>query len=74
MIGVASDMMDYRIKGAGWILASAILLVLLSVLIVFNPIIGAGLVVVWIGVSLIVLGIAMIAFSIYLNKLRRRLP
>lgn len=72
-IGVAGDLMGYGIKGAGWTLFFAILVVIGGVLVLLNPIFGFGMIVVILGVSLIVAGINLITFAIHLNKLKKYL-
>lgn len=72
-IGIASDMMAYGIRGGGWTIFFAILLIVLSFIILINPIIGAGVIVIWMGLSLLAAGISLIAFSIYLLGLKKHL-
>lgn len=72
-IGVASDMMAYGVRGGGWTIFFAILLIICSFLVIINPIIGAGAIVIWLGVSLVIAGISLIAFAFYLNSVRRQL-
>lgn len=71
MIGVSSDMMDEKIKGAGWVLFFAILLVISAFLIIINPIIGMGAAVIWVGISLLVGGISLIISAFHLRSLKK---
>lgn len=73
MVGMASDMMDYGIKGSGWSLTLAILLILASFVILINPVIGAGAIILWIGATLILAGISMIVYSIYMKRMAKHL-
>lgn len=52
-VGVASEMMGVGIKGAGWTMTLGILVIISAFLVLFNPIIGVGVVVFWVGLSLL---------------------
>lgn len=73
MIGFASDMRGAGIRGTGWTIFWAVLLMLASVMILIFPAIGIGAIVVWLGISLILGGLAMTFFSIYLYGQRKHL-
>lgn len=72
-IGVASDMMGQGIGGAGWTMFFAILLIIFAFMVLANPIIGVGALVIWLGLSLVFAGIALVAFAFHLNKLKKHL-
>lgn len=72
-IGVASDMIGDGIKGAGWTLAFAIVAVICSFLILANPVLGVGAIVIWLGISLLLSGITLIVFAFHLYSLRKNL-
>lgn len=72
-IGTASDMMGYGMKGAGWTLFLAIMMVLSSFVVLFNPIIGMGAAVLWLGISFLLAGITLIVFAFYLLRLKKHL-
>lgn len=69
-IGIATDMINLGVKGAGWILLLAILLVICSFLTLANPLIGLGSIVLWVGISFLITGIEVIVFSFQLSKLK----
>lgn len=73
LIGLSSDMMAWGIKGPGWVLAIAIMLVICAFLVIFHPVIGAGAIVAFLGIGLLLLGVDMIVFALYLNRLRKDL-
>lgn len=70
-IGVASDMMGYGIKGAGWTLGFSILAVICSFLVITSPFVMLGFVFIWLGVSLLFVGSALILYSMQLRKMKR---
>ena len=61
-VGVASEMM-----GVG------ILVIISAFLVLFNPIIGVGVVVFWVGLSLLLAGVDLIAHAVTLRRLRKEL-
>ena len=69
LIGFAGDMDTFGIRGTGWIMGGAILLLILSVLVLINPF-GAGVatVVVLAGVGLIVFGLLLCSLSMTLKE------
>ena len=72
-IGIASDMQDYGVRGAGWTMAIAILVIICAFFVLFNPIIGVGLAVFWLGASLILAGIDMMVHGAHLHRLQKQL-
>lgn len=72
-IGVASDMMSAGIKGAGWTLTFAILVVIASFFVLANPVIGVGVVVVWLGIALLFAGTTLIINGFHLQHLNKHL-
>ena len=73
LIGISSDMIAWGIKGPGWVIALAILMIICAFIVMFNPVVGMGAIVIWLGVSFLLLGIAMIVLAFDLNKLRKDL-
>lgn len=71
MVGLSSDMMDHGVKNAGWILFLAILLILCSFAVLINPVIGIGALVIWLGISLVLAGVVLITYSVYLFRLKK---
>ena len=72
-VGVASEMMGVGIKGAGWTMTLGILVIISAFLVLFNPIIGIGVVVFWVGLSLLLAGVDLIAHAVTLRRLRKEL-
>lgn len=73
-IGVfASDMKRASVKGVGWIIFFAVLLVICSLLIIIFPAIGVGAIIIWLGISFIISGVITIALSFKVRRLRRYL-
>lgn len=72
-VGVAGDMMGSGVKGTGWTMAFGILVIITAFLILFNPIIGVGVVVFWVGLSLLLAGVELIAHAINLRQLQKKL-
>lgn len=73
MISNSSDMIGYNIKGAGWTLGLAVLVVISSFFMLAVPFIGWGSYILWLGLALLFAAAAMIIYSIHLSKLRRYL-
>ena len=72
-VGVASETMGVGIKGAGWTMTLGILVIISAFLVLFNPIIGVGVVVFWVGLSLLLAGVDLIAHAVTLRRLRKEL-
>ncbi len=72
IIGFAGDLSAFNVRGSGWGIASGIVLLLLSILIIFKPFsVGTAAVVILTGIALIVLGAIMIGGGIRLQKLHK---
>ena len=65
-VGVASEMMGVGIKGAGWTMT-------LGILVIISAFIGVGVVVFWVGLSLLLAGVDLIAHAVTLRRLRKEL-
>ena len=72
-IGFAADMMGCVVKGMGWSLVFGILVVIGALMILFNPLLGVGVAVVWLGVALLLAGFDLISDGINLKRLQNRL-
>ena len=72
LIGFSGDFETFGVPGSGWLVAGGILLLILSILVLVNPL-GAGIatVVVLAGVGLIVLGILLCVLSMKLKDIHR---
>lgn len=71
IIGIAGDFKSFGMKKTGWITAGGILLLILSILIIVNPLtFGTSAIIVILGVALICTGAAAIGFSFRLKNIR----
>lgn len=68
-IGFGADLNTFKVKGSGWAIAGGILLLVLSLLILIIPSIGAAAIVVLTGSALVFTGALMIAVSLRLRKI-----
>jgi uncharacterized membrane protein HdeD (DUF308 family) len=74
LIGSGSDLMSMRVPGGGWTVFVGILLLICSVMILAQPFLfGVEAVLIWVGVSLLVAGIAMAVSAFELRGLHRHL-
>lgn len=73
LIGMAVDMNRAGIRGNGWTIAAAILLILCAILILINPYIGAGALVVFLGIGFLMAGITAIIYAFQLLRLKKDL-
>lgn len=69
-IGKAIDLQKFNIKGWGWVLAMAILGLILSFFLIIKPAFAATFIVIIFSVSLFFYGISSILYSIGLKKVR----
>lgn len=72
-IGVASDMSSYGASGSGWTVALGILVIICAFFVLFNPVLGIGVVVVWLGLSLLFAGIELMVHAAHLRRLKKHL-
>ena len=72
LIGFSGDFETFGVPGAGWVTGGGILLLILSILVLVNPL-GAGIatVVVLAGIGLIVFGFLMVALATKLRDIHR---
>ena len=68
-----AEMMGGGYQGAGWTMTLGILVIISAFLVLFNPIIGVGVVVFWVGLSLLLAGVDLIAHAVTLRRLRKEL-
>lgn len=75
LIGLASEMNHFNVPGMVWTIILGILLIIGSLMILFQPLFGIAATVVWVGVSLLMAGISMAVFAFQLlsikNKMKR---
>ena len=72
LIGFSGDFETFGVPGSGWVIGGGILLLLLSILVLVNPL-GAGIatVVLLAGAGLIVFGILLVSLSMKLKEIHR---
>ncbi len=71
-IGLGGDMRAIGVSGAGWTIASGILLTICALWMLFRPLVfGTTVVVVWVGIALLIAGIAAISLSLQLHASHR---
>ena len=68
-IGASFDLHQIGIRGWGWMLALGILMVLLSFLFLLSPSFGAGFIVIFVGIALLVYGVFRIILAFNLKAL-----
>lgn len=73
VIGTAIEMRHEGIRGSGWAIFWAILLIICAFIVLIYPAIGVGAVVIWLGLSFLFAGISMAMLSIQLYSLRKHL-
>lgn len=70
MMSFAIELSHYRAKNWGWVLAFAILGIIFSFILIWNPLLAGMSLVIWTGMSVITLGIASCVFSFQLKKIK----
>lgn len=72
MIGISDDMNIMEIPGYGWTLLMGLMTIICAFIVLSQPLIfGTEAVVVWISISLIMLGIALISYSLQLKNMHK---
>lgn len=72
MIGVGANLASMKVPGGVWTIIVGALLLVCSVLILAQPVpLGVEAVVIWVGVSLVMAGIAMVISAFQLKELHR---
>ncbi|WP_432709173.1 HdeD family acid-resistance protein [Pedobacter sp.] len=69
-IGSSLELRSSGVKDWGWLMATGILIVLLSFILIANPVFAAINIVIWTGLALIITGIFRIMYSFQLKKLK----
>lgn len=71
-IGLGGDLRAMEVSGSGWTIASGILLLLCALWMLFQPLVfGTAVVIVWVGIALLLAGIAAIALAFQLHASHR---
>ncbi len=74
LIGIASEMSRFKVPGMGWTIVLGILLTLCALMILFRPLVfGVEVVIAWLGIALLVAGIALVIFAFQLFGIRNKL-
>ncbi|MDR2956455.1 MAG: DUF308 domain-containing protein [Prevotella sp.] len=68
-IGVSIEMQKNGIKGWGWILAMAILGIILSIILIVNPLFATGFIIALFSITLIMYGILRIYYGVKLKSI-----
>lgn len=70
--GTSFDLKSHGVKGWGWILVLGIINILLGLMMIINPVFGASMVLIFTAIALLTLGISMIAVSLRLRTIKRK--
>lgn len=69
MIGFGSDLRSMSVAGSVWTIFTAILLIIVSIVILAQPILfGVEAVIIWVGISLLFAGLSVSAFALQLRN------
>ena len=72
LIGIASEMSHFKVNGMVWTIILGILLIICSLMILFQPLFGIAAVVVWVGISFLVAGVSLVVFAFQLFSIRNK--
>lgn len=72
LLGFAFDLRYWRVPNWGWVAATSGLGIILSVLLLLNPVFTGLSLVVFTALSIILLGLSSVAFSVALLKIKRK--
>ncbi|MCK5705378.1 MAG: HdeD family acid-resistance protein [Cyclobacteriaceae bacterium] len=72
VIGSSFDLKSHGVKSWGWVLVMGIINAVLGLMMIANPIFGVSMVLIFTGVSLLSLGVSMIAVSLWLRKVKMK--
>ncbi len=71
-IGLGGDMRALEVSGSGWTIVSGVLLLICALWMLFQPLVfGTTVVIVWVGIALLLAGIAAITLSLQLHAAHR---
>ncbi len=72
LMGLGGDMRSMRVSGAGWTIASGILLMIFSLIVLVQPVVfGMEAVIAWVGISFLFAGIAAGVFAFQLKDVHK---
>ena len=72
LIGIASEMSHFKVNGMVWTIILGILLIICSLMILFQPLFGIAAVVVWVGISFMVAGVSLVVFAFQLFSIKNK--
>jgi len=72
VMGSSFDLKSHGVKSWGWVLVMGIINAVLGLMMIANPIFGVSMVLIFTAVSLLSLGISMIAVSLWLRKVKMK--
>lgn len=64
------ELKDYKVKNWGWVLAFAILGIVFSFILIWNPLFAGLSLVIWTGMAIISIGVASCVFAFQLKKIK----
>ena len=72
MIGISDDMNIMEIPGSGWTLLMGVMTIICAFIVLSQPLIfGTEAVIIWISISLVMLGLALISYSLQLKNMHK---
>lgn len=73
LIGISAEMQHLKVTGMGWTIMLAILLIICSLMILFQPLLfGVAAVIIWVGIAFLVAGVSMVVFAFQLFSFRNK--
>lgn len=73
LIGIATEMHHLKVRGMGWTIILAVLLIICSLMILFQPLLfGVAAVIIWVSIAFLVAGISMVVFAFELFALKNK--
>ena len=73
IIGISMDLKSYKAPNWGWILILGIVNTVLGMLMIFNPLFGASMILVFTAISMFTMGITMIVVSFRLRRFKKKI-
>ena len=73
IIGLSMDLKHYKAPNWGWVLILGILNSLLGMLMIFNPVFGASMILIFTAISMFTMGVTMISVSFRLRSFKKKI-
>jgi uncharacterized membrane protein HdeD (DUF308 family) len=73
IIGLSMDLKSYKTPNWGWVLILGILNTLLGMLMIFNPVFGASMILIFTAISMFTMGFTMIIVSFRLRRFKKKI-